>query len=139
MLRPDPPDPPGSTCFTLPKYLICRSNLAKNVLWHIVELSQTIVTCLRALVMATFIRLLSPKNPTAPRLFERTWDNKYHKFCTPSTSNSFYLHLLHLYWCTIGTKVKVQLPSQQGGALINMYTHISYRLVGGKEVLTVLS
>lgn len=72
MLRPDPPEPPGSACFTLPKYLIWRNNLAKNVLWHIVELSQTIATCLRALVMATLIRLLSPKNPTAPMLFERT-------------------------------------------------------------------
>jgi len=42
------------------------------VLWQIVELSHTTATCFRALVMATFIRLLSPRNPTAPRLFDRT-------------------------------------------------------------------
>lgn len=73
MPRPDPPKLPGSACFTRPKYLIWRRSLARNVLWHIVELSHTTATCLRALVIATFIRRLSPRNPTAPKVFDRTW------------------------------------------------------------------
>lgn len=73
---PSPNPPPklsGSTCFTLPKCRIWRISLARNVLWHIVELSQTIAKCLRALVMATLILLLSPRNPTAPNVFDRTY------------------------------------------------------------------
>ena len=50
-----------------------RNSLARNVLWQIVELSHTTATCFRALVMATFILLLSPRNPTAPRLLDRTY------------------------------------------------------------------
>lgn len=73
MPSPDPPKVPGSACFTLPKYRIWRRSLAKNVLWHIVELSHTTATCFLALVIATFIRLLSPRNPTAPSVFDRTY------------------------------------------------------------------
>lgn len=70
--RPDSPKEPGSACLTLPYCRICRNNLDKKVLWHIVELSQTTAMCLRALVMATFIRLISPRNPTAPNVFDLT-------------------------------------------------------------------
>lgn len=70
---PYPPKLPGSACFTLPKCLIWRRSLAKKVLWHIVELSQTKAKCLRALVTATLILLLSPRNPTAPNVFDRTY------------------------------------------------------------------
>lgn len=73
MLKPDPPKVPGSACFTLPKCRMWRKSLAKKVLWHMVELSHTTATCLRALVMATFILLLSPRNPTAPNVFDRTY------------------------------------------------------------------
>lgn len=76
MPSPDPPKVPGSACFTLPKYRICRRSLAKNGLWHIVELSHTTATCFLALVIATFIRLLSPRKPTAPSVLDRTL---YHK------------------------------------------------------------
>lgn len=70
---PDPPKLPGSICFTLPKRRIWRISLARNVLWHMVELSHTTARCLRALVMATLILLLSPRNPTAPNVFDRTY------------------------------------------------------------------
>jgi len=73
VLSPDPPKDPGSACFTLPTCRIWRRSLAKKVLWHIVELSHTTATCLRARVIATFIRLLSPRNPTAPSVFDRTY------------------------------------------------------------------
>lgn len=72
MLNPGPSKDPGSACLTLPKRRIWRRSLAKNVLWHMVELSHTTATCLRALVIATFIRLLSPRNPTAPNVLDRT-------------------------------------------------------------------
>lgn len=76
MLNPGPSKDPGSACLTLPKRRIWRRSLAKNVLWHMVELSHTTATCLRALVIATFIRLLSPRNPTAPNVLDRTCRSK---------------------------------------------------------------
>lgn len=74
-LKPRPETPskePGATCLTCPYRLIWRRSLARKVLWQIVEVSQTTVTCLRALVIATLMRLLSPRNPTAPSGLDRT-------------------------------------------------------------------
>jgi hypothetical protein len=74
MSRPESPSKrPGSTCLTWPYCWIWRRSLARNAFLQIVELSHTTATCDLALVMATFMRLLSPRNPTAPKEFDRTW------------------------------------------------------------------
>lgn len=77
---PGPPYVSGSACFTLPKYRMWRKSLARIVLWHMVELSQMMATCFRALVMATFIRLISPRKPTAPIVFDRTSNTRKNQY-----------------------------------------------------------